>query len=93
MGRIYLALLSLHLSMSKASIPTYRNMKVSAMNDIVANACLKLSATVKIITFSTETHDTTVKRTKVSASLRGKKKGFYSYLVVIRELSVTLCHV
>jgi hypothetical protein len=49
-------------------------MKVSAMNDIVANACLKLSATVKIITFSTETHDTTVKRTKVSASLRGKKK-------------------
>jgi len=27
--------------MSRASMPTYRNMKVSTINDIVANTCLK----------------------------------------------------
>jgi len=27
--------------MSRASMPTYRNMKVSAINDIVANTCLE----------------------------------------------------
>ena len=35
-----LSLTDLHLSMSKASIPTYKKINVSARNDNVAKACL-----------------------------------------------------
>jgi len=37
----YLASLDFHLSMSRASMPTHINIKVSAMNERVAKACLK----------------------------------------------------
>lgn len=38
----YLLLTTFHFSMSKASIPTYRKMKISETNDNVAKACLHI---------------------------------------------------
>lgn len=48
----YVDLVIFHLSKSRASIPTYKNMKVSAMKDMVANACLQKYSTIKVLVFS-----------------------------------------
>lgn len=43
----YVDLVIFHLSKSRASIPTYKNMNVSAMKDMVANACLQKHSTIR----------------------------------------------
>jgi hypothetical protein len=73
----YLLLTTVHFSMSKASIPTYRKMKISEINDNVAKACL---------------HRLIIRKEKwVSMSKKIFTK--LTYLVVTLELSVTLCQV
>jgi len=60
-------------------MPTYRNMKVSAINDIVANTCLKKGKKKIRKPFNLEI-------TEIFDGL------IYPYLVVILEVSVTLYH-
>jgi len=38
---LYLKLLVFHFVKSRASVPTYRNMNVSAIKDNIANTCLQ----------------------------------------------------